>query len=226
MVDNGCGGPPAPPDRRIRSGRGVAAANVPAAGGTMSPSALGSAEAFPEAAPAQDLQPQLISGGRPASELVERALAQRQWGDFNGAASTYRQLILEHAGTVESLTALVSLGQLELYNLGRANAASAHFESYLDRSSSGPLAEEARLGLVRAYDKSNRVSDVERAATDYLEHHPIGYAAPEVCRARADARRLTGNCDGARADYLRIQSEWPSSREAATIDSLQGACVP
>jgi hypothetical protein len=226
VIDTGCAGPDPAAHPGNRSGRGLGVANASAAGGAMPPKALGPEDLFPEPAPAPQPQPQPVSGGRHASELVERALAQRQWGDYNGAASTYRQLILEHDGTVESLTALVSLGQLELYNLGRATAASAHFESYLGRAASGTLAEEARLGLVRAYDKSNRVSDVERAATDYLAHHPKGYAAAEVCRARAEARRLTGNCEGARADYLRIQTEWPSSREAATLDSIQGACAP
>jgi len=223
VIDAGCGELP-PRVRPGRPGRGAVAVATSGTG-AMSPSALGAQDVFlPETAPAQ--QPRAVSGGRHASELVERALAQRQAGDFASAAATYRQLILEYDGTVESLTALISLGQLELYNLGRATAASAHFESYLGRASSGTLVEEARLGLVRAYDRSNRVSDVERAATDYLEHHPTGYAAAEVCRARAEARRLTGNCEGARADYLRIQTEWPSSREAVTLGTLQGACIP
>jgi ferric-dicitrate binding protein FerR (iron transport regulator) len=223
-IDSGCGnvGARERTDRAERAARSSASSGA----GVMSPSALGAQDAFQDAAPSSAPAPRAVSGGRHAAALVEQALAQRQAGNFTAAAATYRQLILEHDGTLESLTALVSLGQLELYNHGRATAASAHFESYVGRAPNGALAEEARLGLVRAYDRSNRVSDVERAATEYLALHPTGYAAAEVCRARAEARRLTGNCEGARADYVRIQTEWPSSREAATIDALEGACVP
>jgi hypothetical protein len=212
---------PDPSGRSARPLRDEAAATGSAPLAASAPEA-----ALPKIAPAPAATRPAPSGGPAAAALVEQALAQREWGDFKAAAGTYRQLILEHDGTLESLSALVSLGQLELYNLGRANAASAHFESYLARAPSGALAEEARLGLVRAYDRSNRVSDVERAASEYLEHHATGYAAAEVCRARADARRLTGNCEGARADYVRIQSEWPSSREAATLAGIEGACAP
>jgi len=223
---SGCGdvGTPNRTDRAGQATRGAIASGSAA----MARGALRADDQFPDAASAGSTATaaRAISGGRNASALVELALAQRQAGDYGKAAATYRRLIAEYDGTLESLTALVSLGQLELYNLGRATAASAHFEAYVERAPSGALAEDARLGLVRAYDRSNRVSDVERAATEYLDLHPTGYAAPEVCRARAEARRLTGNCEGARADYQRIQTDWPSSREAATVDALQGACVP
>lgn len=57
-------------------------------------------------------------------------------------------------------------------------------------------------------------------------HHPTGFAAPEVVRTRADARRLTGNCEGAREDYMWIRTEWPSSHEATIVDAMKGACAP
>ncbi|MCK9460275.1 MAG: zf-HC2 domain-containing protein [Proteobacteria bacterium] len=224
-IDPGCelAGAPGGSDHAARARRTAVATGA----GTLAMAALGKEDAFQDGqAGAAGPKQQVRSAGKRAGDLVALALIQRQAGDYGTAASTYRQIVYEYEGTMESLASLVSLGQLELYNLGRATTASTRFEAYVERAPNGTLAEEARLGLVRAYDRSNRVSDIERAATDYLAHHRNGFAAPEVVRTRADARRLTGNCEGAREDYMWIRTEWPSSHEATIVDAMKGACAP
>jgi len=156
--------------------------------------------------------------GDPAADLVARALGLRKRGDYEGAAATYRELIETCPRCVESQNALVSLGQLELANLGDPVAALERFRTYLERSPGGILAEEARLGKVRAFAAAGRPLNVIEASSDYLERHPGGYAGAEVILRRGDARRGTGDCAGALADYSQLKVWWPTAPEISRAE--------
>ena len=159
-----------------------------------------------------------------AVDLVRTALSQRREGKFQAAASTYDKLIKTYPGTQESLNALVSLGQLELASLSAPARALSRFDEYLRRAPNGVLAQEARLGKVRASWRAGRFAQAEAASTDYLEKHPGGYAGSEVMKTRGDARRKLGNCEGAIKDYTQIRFWWPTSNEAARVESGIAAC--
>lgn len=156
--------------------------------------------------------------------LVSLALSQRKAGMYPMAAETYRRLIREHSATAAARNALVSLGQLELVELGRPREALSLFESYLTRTPAGLLAEEARLGRVRAYARMGRSQDVVGAASDYLRIHLGGYAGAEVMRLRADAKRKLGDCLGAIEDYRQVQSLWPTSPQNRKAETGLAAC--
>jgi ferric-dicitrate binding protein FerR (iron transport regulator) len=156
--------------------------------------------------------------------LVSLALAQRKAGMYPMAAETYRKLIREHSATGAARNALVSLGQLELVELGRPQQALDLFDAYLARAPSGLLAEEARLGRVRAYARMGRNQDVVGAASDYLRSHLGGYAGAEVMRLRADAKRGMGDCLGAIEDYRQVQSLWPTSSQNKLAEIGLTAC--
>jgi len=156
--------------------------------------------------------------------LVSLALSQRKAGMYPTAAETYRRLIREHAATAAARNALVSLGQLELVELGRPQEALGLFERYLGLAPAGLLAEEARLGRVRAYARMGREQDVVGAASDYLRLHLGGYAGAEVMRLRADARRKLGDCLGAIEDYRQVQSLWPTSPQNEKAEAGLAAC--
>lgn len=145
--------------------------------------------------------------------LVSLALERRRSGGYSMAAETYRQLIREYPGSEDARNALVSLGQLELVELGRPKAALDNFRSYLKESPRGFLAEEARLGVVRALNKLGRMEALIQEASEYLYKHPGGYAGAEVLRLRGDAKRRSGDCKGAVEDYNQLKAWWPASRQ-------------
>jgi outer membrane protein assembly factor BamD (BamD/ComL family) len=156
--------------------------------------------------------------------LVSLALSQRKAGMYPMAAETYRKLIREHGNTGAARNALVSLGQLELVELGRPKQALTLFERYLGQAPNGLLAEEARLGRVRAYARMGRNQDVVGAASDYLRLHLGGYAGAEVTRLRGDAKRALGDCLAAIADYRQVQTLWPTSPQNRKADIGLAAC--
>ncbi len=156
--------------------------------------------------------------------LVSLALARRKAGKYSFAAETYRELIAQYPRSEAAKNALVSLGQLELVELGRPRKALTYFEKYLSRAPKGFLAEEARLGQVRACDRLGKYNDVERAASDYLKTHPGGYAGAEVLRRRGDAKQKRGDCLGAMVDYHELKTRWPSSRQNARAAKGIAAC--
>lgn len=158
-----------------------------------------------------------------ADALLSLAREQRRAGLYPMAAATYQRLIDEHQGHSAAHTALVSLAQLELVELDDSLRAVAHFRQYLSSAPGGYLAEEARLGVVRALTELGRNDDVVREATLYLTAYPGGYGAAEVLRLRADSRGRLGQCEQASADLERLKALWPGSPQAAAA-RLVGSC--
>jgi ferric-dicitrate binding protein FerR (iron transport regulator)/outer membrane protein assembly factor BamD (BamD/ComL family) len=154
-----------------------------------------------------------VSGHDPES-MVKLAQAYRSSRMFTAAARTYERLISKFPKTASARNSLVALGQLELTALGQPTAALGRFEDYLDRSKSGALAAEARIGRARALARLGRVTQLKVAARDYLEAHPTGRAAAEMHRRLGDAHRSSGACGQATAEYQLVIDRWPASKEA------------
>ncbi len=145
--------------------------------------------------------------------LVSLAQAKRKAGMYPVAAETYRRLIREFPDSHVAQNAIVSLGQLELVELGRPQKALTLFKKYLINAPNGFLAQEARLGQVRAYNRLGYADGVVRAATEYLKVHPGGYAGAEVIGRRSDARVKLDDCKGAIEDFHSLKTRWPNSKE-------------
>ena len=157
-------------------------------------------------------------------QIVSLAIAKRRAGLYPLAAEAYRKLIREYPSSAEARNALVSLGQLELVELGKPKDALSHFKEYLSRSPKGFLAEEARLGLVRATARLGQSALLIREASEYLYRHPGGYAGAEVLRLRGDAKRKSGDCPGAVSDYKQLKDWWPASRQNKQAAKGLAAC--
>lgn len=108
---------------------------------------------------------------RSATVLLAEARRERQAGRFDAAARAYTELVDSHPRSTEALTALVSLGDLQLDRLGKPGAAARTYGRYLARGG-GPLAQEARYGRVRAYRATGDRTLEARAIEAYIEHHP------------------------------------------------------
>jgi anti-sigma factor RsiW/TolA-binding protein len=205
----------AEPDQAPQSGGG-------AAGASTKPAKVASTKG--SGAPAQAAPKEPSKQTWEVETLVALALSHRKAGMYPMAAETYRTLIRKHGGSAAAKNALVSLGQLELVELARPKEALNQFERYLTLAPGGLLAEEARLGRVRAYARMGRSQDVIGAASDYLRLHLGGYAGAEVTRLRGDARRQVGDCLAAIEDYRQVQSLWPTSKENARAAKGLAAC--
>lgn len=104
-----------------------------------------------------------------ANDLLARARALRAEGDLGGAAQAYERLIDAHPRSALALAGLLSLGEVQLER-GRARAALAAFDRYLRRS--GPLAEEASFGRIRALRALDRDTAADAATEAFLRRWP------------------------------------------------------
>ena len=121
-----------------------------------------------------------------ASALFREANDLRRAGDHVGALLRYDQLARQFAGTREEITGRVIAGQLQL-GAGLALPALAGFDSYLDVSPNGTLAEEARVGRARALGALSRTDEEADAWRNLVLRHP---SSIHVERARARLRQL------------------------------------
>lgn len=140
----------------------VAEAQAPGAG---SPAATG---AQPPAA--RDVAPRPTSEGANAQDLLQRAREQRAARRYVEAAQSYRQLLKAFPGSTEARAALVSLGQLELGQLDRPEAALRSFQAYMAHP--GTLQQEAEAGAIQALGRLGRKADERRAIEGFLRRYP------------------------------------------------------
>lgn len=142
-------------------------------------------ESFPS--PAPDATPTADSAASPpsAAELLGRARALRSAGRYGEAATAYQQLLHLHRGSAEARAALVSLGELQLSQLGRPGEALRSFDRYL--TAPGSLTQEARYGRVRALRRLGRTAEAQSATDSFLRDYP-GSAQAESLRSRPPQR--------------------------------------
>jgi tetratricopeptide (TPR) repeat protein len=149
-----------------------------------------------------------------ASELTRQAHAHQRAREYDQACLAYTELIEAYPGSVAAQNTLVALGQIELAAGGQPHSALARFQGYLDEVPDGLLAEEARLGRVRALAAGGRHDEGIVAASDFLERHPGSHALAEVMRLRGDAHRLAGHPLESAADYRQVIENWGDTGQA------------
>lgn len=105
-----------------------------------------------------------------AAELLEEARQLRGAGRYSQAARLYRRLVQQHPESAEARASLVSLGQLELGQLGQPEAALRSFRAYL--VGSGQLRQEAEHGAIQALQRLGRKDEERRAIEAFLARYP------------------------------------------------------
>jgi outer membrane protein assembly factor BamD (BamD/ComL family) len=121
-----------------------------------------------------------------AADWLARARDSRRAQQWAEAADAYRSLRAQHPASAEASAVLVSLGELELTQLGQPERALRSFESYL--ASGGPLAIEASLGRIRALRTLGRSAEEAAAIDSFLQQHPKSLQAADL-QARLEALR-------------------------------------
>jgi hypothetical protein len=107
---------------------------------------------------------------RSAAELLKLAQEARASGRENRARTAYRRLVRDFPDSSEAKLVRISLGKMEL-GAGRAKSALRFFSDYLAIEPSGPLAEEAREGKIRAFAALGRRNEETAAIRDFLARH-------------------------------------------------------
>jgi len=108
-----------------------------------------------------------------AAALLEQARQLRAAGRFNEAVQVYRRLESVYHGSREAITALVSLGDLQLSRLHDSNGALQAFDAYL-ASGDKLLWREAQYGRIQALRSLGRRDDERKAIEVLLKRYPTG----------------------------------------------------
>jgi hypothetical protein len=124
---------------------------------------------------------------RTPSEWMSEARGLRASGRFQGAAEAYQNLMVNHPKSPEVGAALLSLGEIQLANLGDASAALGSFDAYLSRGG-GALRQEAMLGRIRALRRLGRRSEEVTATEAFLAAFP---SSPHAEALHARVQELT-----------------------------------
>ena len=121
-------------------------------------------------APVRAAPPSSAPSAASASELLELARQERAARHYSAAALAYRKLEQTFPGSAEARAALVSLGQLQLGQLGQPEAALRSFQTYL--SAPGQLQQEAEHGSILALQKLGRKAEERRAIEAFIARYP------------------------------------------------------
>jgi len=132
--------------------------------------------------------PSTVSVARAATNLFDRALAERQAGRTPAAIASFRTLQRDFADSPEATVALVSLGDL-LLEIRLPAEALTYFQAYLHRAPSGTLSPEAWIGKARALDALGRPSEASAAWNE------IARRFPDARYGRRRAVRRAGTID-------------------------------
>lgn len=122
------------------------------------------------AVPTVAANPQPGSAPPTAAELLGQARTLRAAGRYAEAANRYQWVLNAHRGSAEARAALISLGELQLSQLGRPAAALRSFDAYL--SGGGALVQEARYGRIRALRQLGRTEQARREGEQFVRDYP------------------------------------------------------
>ncbi len=112
------------------------------------------------------------------SSLLARAQTLRSQGKYRECAAAYRQLLATFPRSDEARVSLVSLGELELSELGQPGQALQSFDGYL--RAGGPLTREARYGRIRALQILGRNTEQQSAIADFIRDYPNSVQAASL----------------------------------------------
>ncbi len=161
-----------------------------AAGGAPGAGPGGSGRGLAARAPSRRLGRVKPEGSTPRAEpggradlgaLFEEVDAARRAGRLERAARLLRRIVASFPHDPRVVTALFTLGRVEL-GRGRAAAAARAFRRCYARSPRGPLAEDALAAEARAWVKAGRLGWAQKAAARYLQRYPAGAHAAAMRR--------------------------------------------
>ncbi len=131
--------------------------------------------------PLQKARPAKMTAPSPKA-LFKQAQAYRKVRGWSRAADTYKELNRRYPNEPEALSSLVSLGLIQLEHLNRPKAALKSYNTYLSRSPTGSLAQEAAFGRIMALKTLGRKSQFHKALEEFLKDFPGAIQTSRVQR--------------------------------------------
>lgn len=148
-------------------------------------------------------------------ELSRSAREHRRAWRFAFACRDYRLLSEHYPDSAEATASHVALGQMKLGAMERPDEAVEHFRRYLVHAPDGDLAEDARVGEIRASSALGYTEETATACERYLSLHPDGGARAEVLHYRGDALMELGREFQALEVYGDLLEGWPETTHGA-----------
>ncbi len=167
--------PPAP--EKVARGQVQPPASVTNAGGTGSPE--------PSVAPVD------TSPAETTEQLLQQAQEARTQKDWRLAARAYSAIIERHPMSAAAEVARLSLGQLQVDQLGAPGQGQAQCETYIQRNPSGALLAEAELCQIRAFARLGQSANELAAIDSFLARWPNDFNAPRLVLRRAALQPAT-----------------------------------
>lgn len=119
-----------------------------------------------------------------AEQLLFEAQALRVSRQWRAAAQIYERIVAQYPSSESALSALVSLGTIELEKLSEPRSALKRFNLYLARGGQGgPLAQEALYGKAKALRSLGLPAEEKEALTQLVEQFSRSLYSQEA-RAR------------------------------------------
>lgn len=134
-------------------------------------------DVFPEEAPVEAISPkpksQALRESHPSLEtLLDEADKCRIGHDWGCAAKRYGVIVKRFPHRAEARTALITLGQIQLKHLEKPKEARRNFKRYQRFNPSGPLSEQALMGIARANRSLGDRRGEARALHLFVARHP------------------------------------------------------
>lgn len=125
----------------------------------------------------------------PPEDLLALANERRRERVWSAADQLYRTVMNRFPGSDAALVAEIASAALHLEQLGDPGGALRAFRRALSERPAGPLAEEARWGIVEATRALGDAARESAALSDFLAHHPGSALAPAARRRLAELDR-------------------------------------
>lgn len=122
----------------------------------------------------------------PPEDLLALANERRRERVWNAADQLYRTVMNRFPGSDAALVAEIASAALHLEQLGDPGGALRAFRRSLSERPTGPLAEEARWGIVEATRALGDAAQESAALSDFMAHHPNSALAPAARRRLAE----------------------------------------
>ncbi len=126
--------------------------------------------------------PAAPASGPTARQLMDRADAARAEGDHARAARALRELLASHPEDESARMAAVTLGRLELRQLGQPARAARTFGRALRMGLTRTFDEDVRAQRVEALSRAGDAGAAREAASEYHRRYPDGRWTSEVER--------------------------------------------
>jgi soluble lytic murein transglycosylase len=149
----------------------------------------------------------------PAQALFDYALGTSRTGDYDTAATIYRRVIAQHAGTRRGDEASYKLGYLE-YDRAACDKAVPLFEQHLERYPSSRYLESTLWFTGRCHWRQGRRATAVKAWDRLVSAKPRSSLAPAVAYWKARLLELDGEEDAARDALEGVISKYPVSGHA------------